>query len=216
MFVIILFYLLWTNIIHKTEKILINNSFWEVKKASLYDDDNFVLKGGGEFTKCRSDLIRKYNLEIKVKNNNVRGLQYLFEEILDSANLDLIKAALLFLDTHVNESAIDFKYVDGDITRNRCCPFFSPESVNILDAIKKWKAWWNENRLYIYYQPLVMSEPIFIGSDFFNLRKKYKVEVVKMLGFYIDFEAKDAGIPTEEYRKIHPWPKEPTKSGDTY
>jgi hypothetical protein len=51
------------------------------------------------------------------------------------------------------------------------------------NAIKAWENWWNENHDYLYWN------------------EKYKL-------FEIDKEAKKAGTPTKEYRKIHPWSKE--------
>ncbi|MFC1524962.1 HEAT repeat domain-containing protein [Planctomycetota bacterium] len=50
-------------------------------------------------------------------------------------------------------------------------------------VIEKLKEWWRENKDYLYW-----SE--------------------KDGHFVIDQEAKAAGIPTEEYRKTHPWPEE--------
>jgi len=50
-------------------------------------------------------------------------------------------------------------------------------------AISKLEEWWQENNDYLYW------------SD-------------KENHFVVNEEAKKAGIPTEEYRKTHPWPKE--------
>jgi hypothetical protein len=50
-------------------------------------------------------------------------------------------------------------------------------------VVEQWEKWVNENVFYLYW------------SDEAN-------------HFVIDEEAKTAGIPTEEYRKTHPWPKE--------
>lgn len=46
-----------------------------------------------------------------------------------------------------------------------------------------WKGWWKQNKDYLYW-------------------------CEKTKHFVVDEEAKKAGIPTEEYRKTHPWPKE--------
>ncbi|MFA5794300.1 MAG: HEAT repeat domain-containing protein [Candidatus Brocadiia bacterium] len=61
---------------------------------------------------------------------------------------------------------------------------FSNENEDTLT--KKWKQWWNDNKSFLYW------------SD-------------KVNNFIVDEEAKAVGIPTKEYRKTHPWPKEPDK-----
>ncbi|MFH1228395.1 MAG: hypothetical protein V1701_10915 [Planctomycetota bacterium] len=48
------------------------------------------------------------------------------------------------------------------------------------------------------------------GDDLFSTDYVYWSE--KERRFTIDYEAKAAGILTEEYRKIHPWPKQEDKS----
>lgn len=46
-------------------------------------------------------------------------------------------------------------------------------------------------------------------KEWFFVNKDYLFYTTK--GFLLDEEAKKAGIPTEEYRKTHPWPKEENK-----
>lgn len=55
------------------------------------------------------------------------------------------------------------------------------------ESIRQMRKWWQENKDYLYW------------SD-------------KENHFVIDEGAKAAGIPTEEYRKTHPWPKEENKN----
>jgi hypothetical protein len=55
-----------------------------------------------------------------------------------------------------------------------------------IKEIKRITLWWNENKDYLFWD------------------EQYNKYIV-------DEEAKISGIPTDEYRKTHPWPKEPNK-----
>lgn len=65
---------------------------------------------------------------------------------------------------------------------------------NPFPTKSQWQKWWKENKNYLYWSSYLSDV-----SD----RKYYR--------YFIDKEAKKAGIPTEEYRKTYPWPKEKKK-----
>jgi hypothetical protein len=95
-----------------------------------------------------------------------------------------------------------FSKIENDLKKHeRCdgliCYAARVKNVSIMEILtkpledqiiimKQWKIWWEENKDYLYW------------SDKDN-------------HFVIDEEAKAAGIPTEEYRKNHPWHKEENK-----